>query len=239
MRWCRSRFVRLSLSIQPIPENIPMRTSSLIKIIFAAMTVTQLSSCAVVAVGGVTATATVLADRRSPGVQAIDKGIELEANNALDKKFGDKAHINVTSFNQKVLLTGEVKDADIKGEAGAYVKAMKNARSVFNELIIGPNSSYTARANDSYLESKIKTQMVFTEKLPSNSMAIVAEGSSVYLMGILTQGEADLAKKIASNTNGVKDVYVYFDIISDAEKARLEKQGKAEQSQPDSPPKYQ
>ena len=239
MRWCRSRFIRLSFSIQPIPENIPMRTSSLIKVIVAAMTVTQLSSCAVVAVGGVTATATVLADRRSPGVQAIDKGVQLEANNALDKKFGDRAHINVTSFNQKVLLTGEVKDADIKGEAGAYVKAMKNARSVFNELIIGPNSSYTARANDSYIESKIKTQMIFTEKLPSNSMAIIAEGSSVYLMGILTQSEADLAKKIASNTNGVKDVYVYFDIISDAEKARLEKQGKADQSQPDSPPKFQ
>jgi osmotically-inducible protein OsmY len=145
----------------------------------------------------------------------------------------------VTSFNQKVLLTGEVKDADIKGEAGAYVKAMKNARSVFNELIIGPNSTYTARANDSYLESKIKAQMIFTEKLPSNSMSIVAEGTSVYLMGILTQNEAGLAKKIASNTNGVKDVYVYFDIISEEEKNRLEKQGKADQTQPTSPPKFQ
>ena len=215
-----------------------MHIQSFGKLFIAAIAALQLSSCAVVAVGGVTATATVMADRRTPGVQAIDKGIELEANNALNKKFGDNAHINVTSFNQKVLLTGEVKDADIKGEAGAYVKAMKNARSVYNELIIGPNSSYTSRANDSYLESKIKTQMVFTEKLPSNSMDIVAEGSSIYLMGILTQSEADLAKKIASNTNGVKDVYVFFDIISDAEKERLEKQGKAEQSQSDSPPKY-
>jgi osmotically-inducible protein OsmY len=215
-----------------------MHIHSLGKIFIATLALLQLSSCAVVAVGGVAATATVMADRRTPGVQAIDKGIELEADSALGKKFGDNAHINVTSFNQKVLLTGEVKDADIKAEAGAYVKAMKNARSVYNELIIGPNSSYTSRANDSYLESKIKTQMVFTEKLPSNSMDIVAEGSSVYLMGILTQGEADLAKKIASNTNGVKDVYVFFDIISDAEKERLEKQGKAEQSQPDSPPKY-
>jgi osmotically-inducible protein OsmY len=208
------------------------------KLFIAAIAALQLSSCAVVAVGGVTATATIMADRRTPGVQAIDKGIELEANNALNKKFGDNAHINVTSFNQKVLLTGEVKDADIKGEAGAYVKAMKNARSVYNELIIGPNSSYTSRANDSYLESKIKTQMVFTEKLPSNSMDIVAEGSSIYLMGILTQSEADLAKKIASNTNGVKDVYVFFDIISNAEKERLEKQGKADQTQSDSPTKY-
>jgi osmotically-inducible protein OsmY len=214
-----------------------MRIHFLGKLAIAALAVLQLSSCAVVAVGGVAAGAAIMADRRTPGVQAIDKGIELEANNALAKKFDDNAHINVTSFNQKVLLTGEVKDADIKGEAGAYVKAMKNVRAVFNELIIGPNSSYTSRANDSYLESKIKTQMIFTEQLPSNSMAIVAEGSSIYLMGILTQSEADLAKKIASNTSGVKDVYVYFDIISNAEKARLEKQGKADESQPNSPPK--
>ena len=216
-----------------------MKISPKFKLLIALLMVAQLTACGVLAVGGVAAGATVLADRRTPGVQAIDKGIELEAENALAKRFSDNAHINVTSFNQKVLLTGEVKDADIKGEAGAYVKAMKNARSVFNELVIGPNSSYTSRANDSYLESKIKTQMVFTDQLPSNSMVIVAEGSSVYLMGILTQSEADLAKKIASNTNGVKDVYVYFDIISEEEKVRLEKQGKADQTQPSSPPKFQ
>ena len=180
-----------------------------------------------------------MADRRTPAVQAIDKGIGLELENALDKKFGDGAHINVTSFNQKVLLTGEVKDADMKEQASVYAKANKNVRSVFNELVIGAVSSYSARANDSYLESKIKTQMIFTDKLPSNSMAIVAEGSSVYLMGILTQHEAEIAKKVASNTNGVKDVYAYFDIISEAEKVRLEKQGKADESQSNSPPKYQ
>jgi osmotically-inducible protein OsmY len=229
-------FYMTKLLVQHILENRQMQIPSLLKLVLAVMAVSQLSSCAVVAVGGVAATATILADRRSPSVQAIDKGIDWEASGAFSKKFGDNAHINVTSFNQKVLLTGEVKDAGIKREAGTYVKAMKNARTVYNELIIGPNSSYTARANDSYLESKIKTQMIFTEKLPSNSMAIVAEGSSVYLMGILTQGEAELAKKITSNTNGVKDVYVYFDIISDAEKTRLEKEGKAVQSQSDSTP---
>lgn len=216
-----------------------MKISLLRKLFFSAIIASQLSACAVVAVGGVAAGASIMADRRTPAVQAIDKGIELEAENALAKRFGDNAHINVTSFNQKVLLTGEVKDADIKSEAGAYVKAMKNARTVFNELVVGPNSSYTSRANDSYLESKIKTQMIFTDQLPSNSMAIVAEGTSVYLMGILTQGEADLAKKVASNTNGVKEVFVYFDIISQEEKIRLENQGKADQSQPNSPPKFQ
>ncbi|WP_114690304.1 BON domain-containing protein [Polynucleobacter necessarius] len=215
-----------------------MKISLLKRLFFATLIASQLSACAVVAVGGVAATATVAADRRSPSVQAIDKGIELEAENALAKRFGESAHINVTSFNQKVLLTGEVRDADIKSEAGAYVKAMKNARSVFNELVIGSNTSYTSRANDSYLESKIKTQMIFADQLPSNSIIIVAEGSSVYLMGMLTQSESELAKKVTRNTNGVKDVYAYFDIISEAEKVRLEKQGKADQTQPSSPPKY-
>lgn len=214
-----------------------MRTYFISKVLAVLTLATFLSSCAVVAVGGVAAGASVMADRRSPAVQAIDKGIGLEVENALDKKFGDNAHINVTSFNQKVLLTGEVKDASIKEQAGAYAKENKNVRSVFNELVVGPNSTYTARANDSYLESKIKTQMIFTDKLPSNSMAIVAEGSSVYLMGILTQNEAAIAKKVASNADGVKDVYAYFDIISEAEKARLEKQGKADESQPNSMPK--
>ena len=214
-----------------------MRNTLTIKLFIAILISSFLSGCGVLAVGGVVAGTSVLADRRPPAVQAIDKGIELEAGNALAKRYGDDAHINITSFNQKVLLTGEVKDADIKGQAGAYVKAMKSARSVFNELVIGPNSTFTARASDSYLESKIKTQMIFTDKLPSNSMAIVAEGSSVYLMGMLTQNEAAIAKKLTSNISGVKDVYAYFDIISDAEKTRLEKQGKADESQPDSAPK--
>jgi osmotically-inducible protein OsmY len=207
--------------------------------LIAIIAASQLSACGVIAVTGVAASATIMADRRTPGVQAIDKGIELQASGALDQKFGDNAHINITSFNQKVLLTGEAKTAAIKRDAESYVKGMKNVRSVFNELIIGPNSTYTMRANDAYLESKIKTQMIFTQQLPSNSMVITAEGTSIYLIGILTQSEADLAKKIASNTNGVKDVYAYFDIISDGEKTRLEKAGKADESQPVSPPKFQ
>lgn len=216
-----------------------MQLQTLSKLLIAIIAVSQLSACGVIAVTGVAATATIMADRRTPGVQAIDKGIELQASGALDQKFGDNAHINVTSFNQKVLLTGEAKTAAIKRDAESYVKGMKNVRSVFNELIIGPNSTYTMRANDAYLESKIKTQMIFTQQLPSNSMVITAEGTSIYLIGILTQSEADLAKKIASNTNGVKDVYAYFDIISDGEKTRLEKAGKADESQPVSPPKFQ
>jgi len=207
--------------------------TSMMKWSLGLIATTLLSGCGILAVGAVTGTTTILADRRSPGVQAIDLGIQLEAGNHLVKRYGDNAHITVTSFNQKVLLTGEAKDADIKGAAGAYVKELKNVRSVLNEIAIGPNSSFTARANDTYLASRIKTQMVFTNDLPSNSMNIVVEAGNVYLMGILTKEEAERAKKVASNTSGVKQVFVFFDIISNAEKLRLEKQGKAETSQPD------
>jgi osmotically-inducible protein OsmY len=220
-------------------RKLQMQIQIFSKLLITLIAVSQISACGVIAVSGVAATATVMSDRRTPGVQAIDKGIELQASGSFDQKFGDKAHINVTSFNQKVLLTGEVKDATIKSDAETYIKGLKNVRSVFNELIIGPNSTYTMRANDTYLESKIKTQMIFTQQLPSNSMAIVAEGSSVYLLGMLTQSEAELAKKIASNTSGVKDVYAYFDIISNEEKTRLDKAGKADEVQPSSPPKFQ
>jgi osmotically-inducible protein OsmY len=180
--------------------------------------------------------ATILADRRTPAVQAIDLGVEIEANSQLSKKFGDSAHIVVVSFNQKVVLMGEAKDDSIKSQAAADVKAMKNVRSLFNEIVIGPNSSFAARASDSYLASSIKTQLIFTSDIPSNSMNISVEGGRVYLMGILTQQEADKAKQIVSKVSGVKQVFAFFDIISEAEKQRLEKEGKARTSQPDTNP---
>lgn len=183
---------------------------------------TLLNACGVIAVGAVAGGASVLADRRTAAAQATDIGIQLEAGAQLSNKFGNDAHINVSSFNQQVLLTGEVKTAAIKAQADADVKQIKNVRAVFDELIVGPNSSYTARANDAYLTSKIKAEMIFTNNLPSNSMDIVTEGANVYMLGILTAAEAASAKKIASSTNGVKAVYTFFDLISEADKERID-----------------
>ena len=208
----------------------------LIKVACLLLITIQISACGVFIVGGMVGGATILADRRTPAVQAIDLGIELEANSQLSRKFGDSAHIVVVSFNQKVLLIGEAKDESIKNQAATDVKAMKNVRSLFNEIMIGPNSTIGARASDSYLASSIKTQLVFTEDIPSNSMNISVEGGRVYLMGILSQQEAEKAKQIVSKVNGVKQVFAFFDIISESEKQRLEKEGKARTSQPDTNP---
>ena len=187
---------------------------------------TLLNGCGVIAVGAVAGGASVLADRRTAAAQATDIGIQIEAGAQLSNKFGNDAHINVSSFNQQVLLTGEVKTAAIKAQAGADVKQIKNVRAVFDELVVGPNSSYTARANDAYLTSKIKAEMIFTNNLPSNSMDIVTEGTNVYMLGILTAAEAASAKKIASSTNGVKAVYTFFDLISEADKERIDEANK-------------
>lgn len=210
--------------------------SRLIKVFSLLLICMQLSACGVFIVGGMVGGATILADRRTPAVQAIDLGIEIEANSQFTKKFGDSAHIVAVSFNQKVLLLGEAKDEAIKNLAASDLKAMKNVRSLFNEIIIGPNSSLGARASDAYLVSSIKTQLVFTTDIPSNSMNISAEGGRVYLMGMLTQQEADKAKQIVSKVSGVKQVFAYFDIISEAEKRRLENEGKARTSKPDTNP---
>ena len=208
----------------------------LIKVACLLLITIQISACGVFIVGGMVGGATILADRRTPAVQAIDLGIELEANSQLSRKFGDSAHIVVVSFNQKVLLIGEAKDESIKNQAATDVKAMKNVRSLFNEIMIGPNSTIGARASDSYLASSIKTQLVFTADIPSNSMNISVGGGRVYLMGILSQQEAEKAKQIVSKVNGVKQVFAFFDIISESEKQRLEKEGKARTSQPDTNP---
>ena len=128
----------------------------LIKVACLLLITIQISACGVFIVGGMVGGATILADRRTPAVQAIDLGIELEANSQISRKFGDSAHIVVVSFNQKVLLIGEAKDESIKNQAATDVKAMKNVRSLFNEIIIGPNSTIGARASDFILHQALK-----------------------------------------------------------------------------------
>jgi osmotically-inducible protein OsmY len=212
-----------------------LKIKKILQILLALSIGSQLSACAVVAVGAVAGSATILIDRRTPAVQAIDLGIELQANNAILQKYNNDAHINVKSFNQKILITGEAKSNEIKSQITQYVSSLKNGRVAYNEVLISPNSSYTSRALDSWMVSRIKTRMIFEKDLPSNSISIVAESGRVYLMGILTANEAQKAKFIAADTSDVKEVFVYFDIISPAEKARLEQIGKGETSQPSSP----
>jgi osmotically-inducible protein OsmY len=191
---------------------------------FLSIAATSLTGCFPLIAGGVAGGAMVIADRRNPGTQAIDRGIQLEAESFLIKKYGDNVHINVTVFNRRVLLTGETRTEDLKSDITRQIRAMKNVTDVFNELTPAPISSLTARANDSFITTRIKSTFIATEGVPSNSMRVVTESSKVYLMGIATEAEANRAVDIARSIPGVKQVTKLFDLISESDKRRLDNQ---------------
>lgn len=193
-------------------------------LLFASIAATSLSGCFPLIAGGVAGGALVIADRRNPGTQAIDRGIQLEAESFLIKKYGDNVHINVSVFNRRVLLTGETRTEELKTEVTRHIRAMKNVTEVFNELVPAPISALSARANDSFLTARIKSSFLTNEGVPSNSMRVVTEASKVYLMGIVTETEANRAVNIARLVPGVKQVTKLFDLISESDKRRLDGQ---------------
>ncbi len=195
-----------------------------LSLLLGAVGATALSGCFPLVAGGMAGGAMVIADRRNPGTQAIDRGIQLEAESFLIKNYGDNVHVNVTVFNRRVLLTGETRTEGLKLEVANKVKAMKNVADVYNELVAAPLSALSARANDSYLTTRIKGSMIAQEGIPSNSMRVVTEASKVYLMGIVTEAEAERAVNIARSVPGVKQVTKVFDLISEADKRRLDGQ---------------
>jgi osmotically-inducible protein OsmY len=193
-----------------------------LKLIALGAGASALSGCFPLVAGGMAGGALVIADRRNPGTQAIDRGIQLEAESFLTKKYGDNIHVNVSVFNRRVLLTGETRTDGIKLNVETDIKNMKNVTAVFNELVAAPISGLRARANDSYLTTRIKSTFVATEGVPSNSMKVITESSKVYLMGTVTDAEANRAVEIARSVPGVKQVTKVFDLISEADKKRLD-----------------
>jgi osmotically-inducible protein OsmY len=173
-----------------------------------------LQGCVPVIVGGIAAGALSVDDRRTLGAQTEDKSILLKAEGRLGEKLGGRAHINVTSFNRKVLLTGEVPDEAAKVEAGRIAAGVENIASVVNELQVAGVSSLTARTNDSIITGKVKGNFVDDKDLLANAFKVVTEGSVVYLMGLVTRDEGDRAANVAARTSGVKQVVKVFEYIS-------------------------
>lgn len=177
-----------------------------------AVALLLLQGCAetVIAVG---AGAAVMAatDRRSTGAQVDDEGIELQVTNRIDERFGGKVHVNVTSFNYVVLLTGEVPDASTRTEIEKIARAPKTVRSVVNEVQVAGVSSFGARTNDSFITSKVKARFLDEGHFNPNHVKVVTEASVVYLMGIVTEAEANEAVEIARTTGGVLKVVKIFE----------------------------
>ena len=187
--------------------------AALFKTALAVALVTQLNACVPVIIGGAAAGGAMAADRRTSGVYVEDENIELKATKSILETLGETAHVNITSFKGNVLLTGEVPNEAAKTKVANLVKVIENVRNLTDELVIGPKSSIGSRANDAYLTSKIKAQFVSENRFQANFVKVVTENTVAYLLGYVTQKEAEDAVNIARNTSGVTKVVKVFEYI--------------------------
>ncbi|MGZ8258445.1 MAG: BON domain-containing protein [Methylotenera sp.] len=183
------------------------------KLLAALALASQITACIPVVVGGAAVGGAMAADRRTAGVYVEDENIKLKASKNIETTLGDDVHVNITSFKGNVLLTGEVPDENAKIKAENIVKTIESVRNVTNELTVGFNTPISSRTNDAYLTSKVKAQFVSENRFQANHVKVVTENSVVYLLGYVTQSEAEAAVDIARNTTGVTKVVKVFEYI--------------------------
>lgn len=201
-------------------HSVSRLTTCLSLLIMAA----ALSGCIGAVAVGAGAGTLMATDRRISEVYLADEAIEIRVSNAIGQQLGDRVHVNATSYNRMLLLTGEVPDAATKEQAEKVAIANSSEiKRITNELQIAGPSSYTARSNDTYLTSKVKARFLDAARFSINHVKVVTENSSVYLLGIVTQAEADAAVEIARTTGGVQRVVRVFEIISDEQARQIDR----------------
>ncbi|MBK7768035.1 MAG: BON domain-containing protein [Sulfuritalea sp.] len=193
------------------------------KLAALALCVPLLGGCVGAAVVGVGAGALMLADRRNSETYLSDESMEVRATSRINEKYGDKVHVNVTSYNRMLLLTGEVPTEAIKADVEKIASGVPNVKSISNELAIAGPSGFAGRSNDSYITSKVKARFVDAGKFSPNLVKVVTEAGVVFLLGLVTQAEADAAVEIARTTGGVLKVVRVFEIISPEQAKVLDK----------------
>ena len=180
-----------------------------------------LEACVPLMVGGAVMTGMVATDRRTSGAQLDDESIELRTGNRLLEAFGERVHINVTSYNRQVLLTGEVGSAADRQLAEQIASRVDNVRSVVNELAAMGTTSLSQRSSDSVITGRVRAAMLDVPDLSGSAFKVVTERGTVYLMGRVTQREAERCTAVVRNVNGVQKVVRVFEYISEAELQRL------------------
>jgi osmotically-inducible protein OsmY len=192
-----------------------------------------LSACFPVVVGGAVMGSLVATDRRTSGTQLEDEGIELRAASRIRDNLGDRVHVNVNSYNRRVLITGEVPNLQDKQLVEQVVSRVENVQAVLNELAVLGNATLTQRSSDTLVTGKVKAGLVDAKDLFANAFKVVTERGTTYLMGRVTQREADRATDIARSTSGVQKVVRMFEIISEEElRAMLPKPAAVETKKP-------
>jgi osmotically-inducible protein OsmY len=181
-----------------------------------------LSGCAPMVVGGAAAgAAVVVTDRRTSGIQLEDQNIGFKVERAASQKFGDTARISANVYEGVVLLTGEAPTEAAKEQATSLAQGVENVKRVINQITVGPVASFSTRSNDTWLTSKVRTELLNTKYVPSGTISITTDKGVVYLQGKVTQAEGEYAANATAALSGVTKVVKLFDIISREEAVRL------------------
>ena len=179
-----------------------------------------LGGCAPLLFGGAAfGTAMMVTDRRTSGAQVDDQAIELKSINRINDVIGERGRASATSFNRLVLITGEVPTETDKTNVEQSLSRIENVRSIVNELAIGPGASLGTRSNDTLLTSKVKASLIDAKDIQVNAFKVVTERGIVYLMGRVTEREANRAAEISRGVSGVMKVVKVFDVVSEGELA--------------------
>ena len=199
------------------------RISKLAAATLAAVTVsTSLTGCFPLLLGGAVVGGTVVyTDRRTSGTQLEDEAIELKASNRLRESLGDRARVSAVSYNRLVLLTGEVSGEADKAVVARVVSGIDNVRSIVNEVTVVSAQPTNTLVGDALVTSKIKASLVDSKDIFAQSVKVVTERGTVYLMGRVTEREANRATEIARGVSGVDKVVRVFEVITEAELANL------------------
>lgn len=184
-----------------------------IRLTAALAVVVGLSGCIGLVLGGAAGGASIVTDQRTAGTMVEDEAIELKAGNRLrdDAELKQQAHINVTSYNEIVLVTGEAPTEAMRARIVDKIKSIAKVRNVHNEIVIAAPSPLTARTTDSWLTTSVKTKLIASKELNATKVKVVTEGGVVYLLGLVTQTEGNLAAEVTSQTAGVQRVIKLFE----------------------------
>jgi osmotically-inducible protein OsmY len=190
--------------------------------VLLAASLGNLTACFPLAVGGAVMGGMVATDRRTTGTVVEDEGIELRSASRIREALGERGHVNVTSYNRQVLLTGEVASAQDKQLVEQIVGGVDNVRRIVNELGILGNSTLTQRSSDSLVTGRVKAGLIDAKDLFSNAFKVTTERGTTYVMGRVTAREAKRATDVISGTTGVQRVVRIFETITEEELARLQ-----------------
>ena len=196
-------------------------TRAVCALLAAAALGAGVAGCVPLVIGGAAIGGMMAVDRRTAGTQVEDEGIELRAVNRINADYGERVHINVTSFNRQVLLTGEVPSAEIRQAVEHSVADVGNVLSVVNDLGVQPNSSLGQRSTDTFITGKVRAGLVDAKDISASPFKVVTERNVVYLMGLVTEREAARAASIARGVDGVRKVVRTLEILTEEQLVRL------------------